>query len=64
MRRSTIKHFMLALLTAVVAASCSEDNTDNQNSEGRTVAVEMVIGTRASGTPVAAQADVEKIHTW
>ena len=64
MRRSTIKHFMLALLTAVVAASCSEDNTDNQDSEGRTVAVEMVIGTRATGTPEAAQADVEKIHTW
>lgn len=64
MRRSTIKHFMLALLTAVIAASCSEDNTDNQNSEGRTVAVEMVIGTRATGTPEAAQADVEKIHTW
>lgn len=64
MRRNTIKHFMLALLTAVVAASCSEDNTDNQDSEGRTVAVEMVIGTRATGTPEAAQADVEKIHTW
>lgn len=55
---------MLALLTAVIAASCSEDNTDNQDSEGRTVAVEMVIGTRATGTPEAAQADVEKIHTW
>ena len=64
MRRNTIKHFMLALLTAVIAASCSEDNTDNQDSEGRTVAVEMVIGTRATGTPEAAQADVEKIHTW
>ena len=43
MRRNTIKHLMLALLTALIAASCSEDNTDDQDSEGRTVAVEMVI---------------------
>ena len=64
MRRNTIKHLMLALLTALIAASCSEDNTDDQDSEGRTVAVEMVISTRATGTPEAAQADVEKIHTW
>lgn len=64
MRRNTIKHLMLTLLTALIAASCSEDNTDDQDSEGRTVAVEMVISTRATGTPEAAQADVEKIHTW
>ena len=64
MRRNTIKHLILAFLTTVIAASCSEDNTDDQESEGRTVAVEMVIGTRATGTPEAAQANVEKIHSW
>lgn len=64
MRRNTIKHFMLAFLTTVIAASCSEDNTDDQESDGKTVTVGMIIGTRATGTPEAAQANVEKIHSW
>ena len=65
MRRNiAIYYRMLTLLTAVFAASCAEDSTDNGNMDGRMVAVDMVIGTRATGIPEAAQADVEKIHTW
>ena len=64
MRRNTIKHLILAFLTTVIAASCSEDNTDDQESDGKTVTVGMIIGTRATGTPEAAQANVEKIHSW
>ena len=64
MRKDVITYLMLSLLTAVFATSCSEESGHVPEAGGRTVAVDMVIATRATGTPEAAQADVEKIHTW
>ncbi len=64
MRKDVITYLMLSLLTAVFATSCSEESGHDPEAGGRTVAVDMVIATRATGTPEAAQADVEKIHTW
>ncbi len=64
MRKDVITYLMLSLLAAVFATSCSEESGHDPEADGRTVAVDMVIATRATGTPEAAQADVEKIHTW
>ena len=64
MRKDVITYLMLSLLTAVFATSCSEESGHVPEAGGRTVAVDMVIATRATGTPEAAQAEVEKIHTW
>ena len=64
MRKDVITYLMLSLLAAVFATSCSEEIGHDPEADGRTVAVDMVIATRATGTPEAAQANVEKIHTW
>ena len=64
MRKDVITYLMLSLLTAVFATSCSKESGHDPEAGGRTVAVDMVIATRATGTPEAAQAEVEKIHTW
>lgn len=64
MRKDVITYLMLSLLAAVFATSCSEESGHDPEADGRTVAVDMVIATRATGVPEGAQADVEKIHTW
>lgn len=66
MTRDIITYLALAFLLAIPFASCSDAVHFEGEGKGevREACVTMAIGTRATGVPEGAQADVEKIHTW
>ena len=66
MTRDITTYLALAFLLAIPFASCSDAVHFEGEGKGevREACVTMAIGTRATGVPEGAQADVEKIHTW
>lgn len=65
-RNITIYLLSALLILAIPLASCSDPVQIEGEGKGevREACVTMAIGTRATGVPEGAQADVEKIHTW
>lgn len=65
-RNITIYLLSALLILAIPLASCSDAVHFEGEGKGevREASVTMAIGTRATGVPEGAQADVEKIHTW
>ena len=66
MTRDITIYLALAFLLTIPFASCSDAVHFEGEGKGevREACVTMAIGTRATGVPEGAQADVEKIHTW
>ncbi|MGM9678159.1 MAG: hypothetical protein ACI3X7_00030 [Bacteroidaceae bacterium] len=66
MTRDITTYLVLAFLLAIPFASCSDAVHFEGEGKGevREACVTMTIGTRATGVPEGAQADVEKIRTW
>lgn len=66
MTRDITIYLALAFLLTIPFASCSDAVHFEGEGKGevREASVTMAIGTRATGVPEGAQADVEKIHTW
>ena len=65
-RNITIYLLSALLILAIPLASCSDPVQFEGEGKGevREACVTMAIGTRATGVPEGAQADVEKIRTW